>query len=519
MRVRQTVLFLLFVLVTTNKAHSFLNSAPHGGHSSSSSLLVQPRSDIRSTTHHEGRRRRCQVVETALYSSGGGGGDDQTVSGTGTGTASIPNEIFNLVKSIVGAGVLSLPAGIAAYGNAPSAVIPAMLFIFLMGTISAYTFSLLARVCQATGAQTYAEAWSKTSCKGGNGCSWLIAASSAMDCFAGNVTYSMVLADTFRDLLVTLGFVTMTRTKALLGLTSTVLLPLCLVKNLSSLAPFSLVGIMGMAYTTVAIGIRYFGGAYALVPEGKFVADLAVPPSFGTVGGMGSAFSYPPKSLLLLCMLSTAYIAHFNAPKFYNELQNNTMRRFNIVTASSFGISMVVYAAVAVWSFLTFGGSTVGLVLNNYSTRDVLMSASRFAVALSLVFSYPLLFVGTRDGVMDLLRLRPLRVSSTTSTNSRFFENTVSVVLLTIITAIALKIKDLTFVASMSGAVFGTALIFIYPTIMFRNAMNDDDTTIMIGNGVWEKRLAGIIAILGVAIGGVGAKMALQTALTTTGLM
>lgn len=29
----------------------------------------------------------------------------------GGGTATIPNEIFNLVKSIVGAGVLSLPAG------------------------------------------------------------------------------------------------------------------------------------------------------------------------------------------------------------------------------------------------------------------------------------------------------------------------------------------------------------------------------------------------------------------------
>jgi hypothetical protein len=29
----------------------------------------------------------------------------------GGGTASIPNEVFNLVKSIVGAGVLSLPAG------------------------------------------------------------------------------------------------------------------------------------------------------------------------------------------------------------------------------------------------------------------------------------------------------------------------------------------------------------------------------------------------------------------------
>lgn len=31
--------------------------------------------------------------------------------GKGTGTASMSNEIFNLVKSIVGAGVLSLPAG------------------------------------------------------------------------------------------------------------------------------------------------------------------------------------------------------------------------------------------------------------------------------------------------------------------------------------------------------------------------------------------------------------------------
>lgn len=34
-----------------------------------------------------------------------GGGD------VGEGTATIPNEVFNLVKSIVGSGVLSLPAG------------------------------------------------------------------------------------------------------------------------------------------------------------------------------------------------------------------------------------------------------------------------------------------------------------------------------------------------------------------------------------------------------------------------
>ena len=102
--------------------------------------------------------------------------------GESGGTATIPNEVFNLIKSIVGAGVLSLPAGmqnvfsffsfcifslliffngnkishffssffymfigVAAFGNAPSAVIPSTIIITLMGVISAYTFGLIGK--------------------------------------------------------------------------------------------------------------------------------------------------------------------------------------------------------------------------------------------------------------------------------------------------------------------------------------------------------------------------------------
>jgi amino acid permease len=410
------------------------------------------------------------------------------------GTATIPNEIFNLVKSIIGAGVLSLPAGIAAFGNAPSALIPSTVLIALMGSISAYTFLLIARVCKATGATSYADAWDRTR---GKKSSWIVAASSALDCLAGNLTYSMVLADTVKDLLAAIG-IAVTRSNALLGLTSMVLLPLCLVKNLSSLAPFSLVGIMGMAYTSIAIGIRYFGGAYAQ-PAGRFLSDLAphMQPAFGTTGAMGAL---SPKSLILVSMLSTAYIAHFNAPKFYRELKNNTMQRFNTVVASSFGISVVVYAAVSAMAFLTFGSATAGMVLNNYSTQDVLLSLSRFAVGLSLIFSYPLLFVGARDGVLDLIRMPEEK-----RTNSVL--NKLSVGLLGIITVLALNVTDLTFVASMSGAVLGTSLIFIFPTLMFRAAVRDKPTK----GQKWESRMCFIIASLGFAIGGVGAKMALYS--------
>ena len=279
-------------------------------------------------------------------------------------------------RCVVGLGV----GGIAAFGNAPSALIPATILTAAIGAISAYTFMLIARVCDMTGASFYADAWDKTR---GTKTSWVIALSSALDCFMGNLSYSMILADSIRDLLSTFSIAT-TRTRSLIGVTTLILLPLCLVKNLATLAPFSLLGIIGMAYTSFAIGIRYFGGAYA--PGGCFLADIGptLQPSFGTTGTAGVV---SPNSLILVCMLSTAYIAHFNAPRFLRELKDNTMSRFGKVTGISFGISTAIYAVVSAMAFLTFGANCDGLILNNYSTKDLLISESRFAVAISLIFS------------------------------------------------------------------------------------------------------------------------------------
>ena len=231
-----------------------------------------------------------------------------------------------------------------------------------------------------TGATSYADAWDKTR---GTKTAWVIALSSALDCFMGILSFSMIIADSSHDLLHTFS-ITTTRTRSLIGVTTLILLPLCLVKNLATLAPFSLLGIIGMAYTSFAIGIRYFGGGYA--EGGRFIADIAanMQPSFGTTGASGAVSA---NSLILVCMLSTAYIAHFNAPRFFRELKDNTMSRFGKVTGISFGVSTAIYAIVSALAFLTFGANCDGLILNNYSTKDVLISASRFAVAISLIFS------------------------------------------------------------------------------------------------------------------------------------
>jgi amino acid permease len=403
----------------------------------------------------------------------------------GGGTATIPNEVFNLVKSIVGAGVLSLPYGVAAFGNSPTALIPAVGLIAVMGALSAYTFGLIGRVCQQTGTESYAAAWDESV---GKKTSWLIAFSCFIDCFAGNLSYSMILSDTLVNLLASAG-VAATRTQCLLGVTATVLTPLCLLKNLNSLAPFSLVGIIGMLYTTVAMGLRYFQGSYK--PGGAFFATQLAEPIFGTAG---AASALSPKALILTCMLSNAYIAHFNAPKFLAELKDNTMQRFHQVIGWSFGVSVALYGLITAAGFLTFGAASNGLVLNNYSTQDVLASLSRVAVAVSITCSYPLIFVGTRDGLMDLFR-----VANEKRTDKLL--NKLTFGILGLVTIIASQLTDLGMVASVGGATFGTALVFVYPIIMFLKTQK---------KRTGETIPAAVIGILGVAMGVVGTVLSVQ---------
>ena len=86
------------------------------------------------------------------------------------GTATIPAEVFNLIKTIVGAGVLGLPAGIAAFGNQATAIGPAIVIMFFIGTLSAFGFSTVGTVCSETQATSYRQAWSRSV---GPGSSWM----------------------------------------------------------------------------------------------------------------------------------------------------------------------------------------------------------------------------------------------------------------------------------------------------------------------------------------------------------
>lgn len=131
---------------------------------------------------------------THLAASSANSGVDSLYSpGAGSGTATIPQEIFNLVKAIVGAGVLTLPAGIAAFGNAPSAAIPAVVLIAVIGALSAYGFGLIGRVCSLTNTSSFRDAWSASV---STETSWIPAWSVTCKTMFATLAYSMILGGT-----------------------------------------------------------------------------------------------------------------------------------------------------------------------------------------------------------------------------------------------------------------------------------------------------------------------------------
>mmetsp|Transcript_45729 Transcript_45729/g.89359 ORF Transcript_45729/g.89359 Transcript_45729/m.89359 type:complete len:191 (+) Transcript_45729:762-1334(+) len=140
--------------------------------------------------------------------------------------------------------------------------------------------------------------------------------------------------------------------------------------------------------------------------------------------------------------------------------------RFTIAVASSFTLAVATYAAVAAAGFLTFGKNADGFILNNYSTEDALAGLCRFAIAMSLAFTYPLPFLGVRDGILDLLQIPlPERTPAVS--------NTLTICMHLAFTGLANRFRDLGLVNAVGGGALGTCVVFVYPTMMYRGAIRN----------------------------------------------
>lgn len=132
------------------------------------------------------------------------------------------------------------------------AIAPATAIIAVLGALSAYTFVLLGRSCAETNADSYEQSWAKTV---GEKSAWLPATSCVATCFAGCLAYTIIIGDSFSALAKTFGAPAMVanRSNIIMALSTTVLLPLSLLKSESSFLVCMLINILCLVVVVVMV--------------------------------------------------------------------------------------------------------------------------------------------------------------------------------------------------------------------------------------------------------------------------
>lgn len=224
------------------------------------------------------------------------------------------------------------------------------------------------------------------------------------------------------------------------------LLPLSLLKDLSKLSFSSILGLVATLWGFTLVTGDCLSNVDLTDPEGAVQRNLM-----------------PLRVDLFqsLALLSSAFMAHYNSPKFFASLENSTLPRWGTLVASSFGLALVAFSTFALCGFALFGFGVEGNILTNYGGGTQVMLAW-LGMAFSMIFTYPLLFSALRDAASALLvRTGVIRGEMDESFRIAFTAIMVAVTVLggTFFTNVAV-------VNGVKGAILSACLAFIFPALI-----------------------------------------------------
>ena len=134
---------------------------------------------------------------------------------------------------------------------------------------------------------------------------------------------------------------------------------------------------------------------------------------------------------------------------------------------------LLINAMTLTCGFLTFGGNSAGMILNNYATKDVGAAVSRLLVAISMIGGYPLIFRALKSAANDLysnrLAAAPMKINGSSGTRlaGETAQRRIHQGLMASLLAISMFVQDAGFVVGLNGALMGSAIIYTFPALMF----------------------------------------------------
>ncbi|KAJ9559705.1 hypothetical protein OSB04_004865 [Centaurea solstitialis] len=301
--------------------------------------------------------------------------------------------VFNLATSVIGAGIMALPATMKVLG-----LVVGVVLIFLMGVLSEISVELLVRFAVQSKSNSYGEVVQHALGKPARIVSEI--------CIVVNnagvlVVYLIIIGDVMSGSLRHVGVFDQWlgngfwdhRKLVILIVIVLFLAPLCALDKIDSLSTTSAASV---ALAVVFVMVAFFVAFIKLV-EGKIDAPRLAP-DFGSKKAVLDL-------LVVIPIMSNAYVCHFNVQPIYNELEDPSPKKMNKVGRLTTVLCVMIYASTAIAGYLLFGDGTESDILTNFDKplgirfSTALTYIVRVGYVLHLVLVFPVIHFSLRQTV------------------------------------------------------------------------------------------------------------------------
>lgn len=293
--------------------------------------------------------------------------------------ASELSSLVSLIKTIVGAGLMSIPLAFSTDG-----LVVGVLIVLLAAITSGYGLFLQAYVARFVprGHATFFNVCSITY----PALSVVFDTAIAIQCFGCAISYLVLIGDLMPTIVEHVPFIDRESHRGFWILVSALLCgPLSFLKNLDSLKYTSVLGLAAIAYLALLVVGEYFVGH---VPH-KLRGEIVLVPS--SLQGVFSTF----------LIIVFAYTGHQNMFSIINEAANNSLASMTRLINFAVFCSSVLFILVGLTGYLTFGDKVDGNVILLYPASWY-STIGRISIVFMVIFSFPLMFHPARISVNNI---------------------------------------------------------------------------------------------------------------------
>ncbi|KAF8103060.1 hypothetical protein N665_0188s0020 [Sinapis alba] len=443
--------------------------------------------ELQKQTQNEKPTTKLLPSDEESFVSNGVGDDLDPRIGSNQGSG-ISGAVFNLTTSIIGAGIMALPATMKVLG-----LVLGFVLIILIAILSEISVELLVRFSVLYKSRSYGEVVQFALGKPARVFSEI--------CIIVNnggflVVYLIIMGDVMSGSLHHIGVLDQwlgngfwDHRKVLILVVMVVFLaPLCALNKIDSL---SVTSAASVALAVVFVVVCFAVAAVKLV-EGTVDAPR-MSPDFGSKEAILDL-------LVVIPIMTNAYVCHFNVQPIYNELEGRTPDKMNRVGRITTAICVVVYASTAVSGYLLFGKDTESDILTNFDQDLGIRFSSavnyivRVGYILHLVLVFPVIHFSLRETVDTLLfeGSPPLSESKKRSLG-------LTVILLALIYIGSTMIPNIWTAFKFTGATSAVSLGFTFPALIALRLGKQSNSL-----SVVERSVSWLMLILAVVVSVVG---------------